>query len=91
MSAEVVKAFFDKVRADAALAQKVKSILTVDGDAAVAELVKLAAEEGFDFTAQDYQTALEKEKVEEPEADVVGQTCYVENPCYVEDPCYVNR
>ena len=67
MSVEQVKAFFDKVKADSALAQKLKDAQASfkgdksDKDAAIAEIViPVAAEAGFNFTAEEFKAAFDK-------------------------------
>ena len=81
MSVEQVKAFFDKVKSDSALAQKLKDAQaaytgdTSDKDAAIAAVViPVAAEAGFNFTVEDFNAAFEAEEGElsEDELDAVA-------------------
>jgi predicted ribosomally synthesized peptide with nif11-like leader len=67
MSKQVLDAFLAKVKQDNALFAKVKAIPTADQQAAIAQLVKVAAAAGFSLSV-DEVTAL----VEGP--DVVGQS-----------------
>jgi predicted ribosomally synthesized peptide with nif11-like leader len=60
MSVKSVKAFFDKVAKDKELQAKLK-LLNDEAkdtlDVAIAELIKIAKAEGFEFTADDYAKA----------------------------------
>ena len=67
MSVEQVKAFFQKVKEDSALAQKLKDAQAAykgdisDKDAAIAAVViPVAAEAGFNFTVADFNAAFDK-------------------------------
>ena len=84
MSVEQVKAFFDKIRSDESLAQKLKDADAFKGDksdkeAAVAAIViPIAAEAGFNFTVDDFKAAFDSEKLSEDELKAVaggGQGC----------------
>jgi len=65
MSTDNVKAFYEKVAADEALGDKVKAVgeglagrgQTAPDDTALAEIVKIAGEAGFDFSADDWKAA----------------------------------
>jgi predicted ribosomally synthesized peptide with nif11-like leader len=60
MSEKNVKAFFEKMEGDKALLEKVGALHTKakeNLDGAIAELVKIAASAGFQFTANDYSKA----------------------------------
>lgn len=60
MSVEQVRAFFSKMEGDDQLLAKVGALHTkakVNMDAAIADLVDIAAAEGFKFTAADYAKA----------------------------------
>ena len=80
MSVEQAKAFFDKLKDDAALAQKLKDAQaaykgdTSDKDAAVAEIViPVAAEAGFNFTAEEFKAAFKDEReLSDEEIDAVA-------------------
>ena len=81
MSVEQVKAFFEKVKEDSALAQKLKDAETAytgdksDKDVAFAAIViPIAAQAGFNFTAEDFKAAFEAEEgeVSEDELDAVA-------------------
>ena len=81
MSVEQVKAFFDKVKADSALAQKLKDAQASfkgdksDKDAAIAEIViPVAAEAGFNFTAEEFKAAFDKGEgeISDEEIDAVS-------------------
>ena len=74
MSVEQVKAFFQKVKEDAELAQKLKDAQAAytgdksDKDAAIAAVViPVAAEAGFNFTVADFNAAFDNGEVEEGE------------------------
>ena len=67
MSVEQVKAFFEKVKADSSLSQKLKDAEaaytgdTSDKAAAVAAIViPVAAQAGFTFTVEDFKAAFDK-------------------------------
>ena len=81
MSVEQVKAFFDKVKSDESLAQKLKDAQaaykgdTSDKDAAVAAVViPVAAQAGFTFTVDDFKAFVDNSEGEasENELDAVA-------------------
>jgi predicted ribosomally synthesized peptide with nif11-like leader len=53
MSEENIKAFFKKVESDKDLQTRMKKVSDENEKAATATLVKLAASEGFEFTASE--------------------------------------
>ena len=61
MSTEAVKKFWAKAKQDKALQAKLAAIQGKDHQAAIAAVVKLAAESGFAFTAQEYEAAVREE------------------------------
>ena len=81
MSVKQVKAFFDKVKSNEALAQKLKDAQaafngdTSDKDAAIAAVViPVAKSAGFNFTVEDFNAAFDKGEGEasEDELDAVA-------------------
>ena len=77
MSVEQVKAFFNKVKEDAALAQKLKDAQatykgdTSDKEAAVAAIViPVAKSAGFNFTVEDCKAAFDKSEGEASEDEL---------------------
>jgi len=50
MSTEALSAFFAKVEKDEDLRKKIDAIETADKESAVADLVKLGTDTGFEFT-----------------------------------------
>lgn len=73
MSVKNVKAFFEKVERDKRLQERLKPLAEkseVQGTAAVAELVKIAAAAGFKFTATDYVKARTQAAGELSEAEL---------------------
>lgn len=75
MSVEQVKAFFDKVKEDSSLSQKLKDAQAAytgdksDKDAAIAEIfIPVAAQAGFNFTAEDFKAIFDNSEGEEGEA-----------------------
>src|SRR5262245_13857475 len=61
MSAEAVKQFWQKAKQDKALEAKLAAIQRKNGQAVIAAVVKVAADAGFDFTAQEYDAAAKQE------------------------------
>src|SRR5262245_56725149 len=61
MSTEAVQKFWQKAQQDKALQAKLTAIPPEKLQAGVAALVKVAAEAGFLFTAQEYEAAVKKE------------------------------
>jgi len=57
MSLEQAQEFIEQVNKDEALAQRLKAVSTEDKDAALAQVVSLAAESGYSFTAAEYEQA----------------------------------
>lgn len=60
MSVEKVEQFFEKVRGDEKLQARIASIDYHDQETATSDLLALAAEHGFSFTAADYRTAVRR-------------------------------
>ena len=60
MSTATAKQFIHKVESDPVLTAKLRAITPGDGEQALAEVVKIAATEGFKFTAQDYEAAFKE-------------------------------
>lgn len=70
MSVQNATAFIEKARADSGLKSKLQRVPNTSEQAAINELVKIAAGAGFHFTAQDYREALlEKRKSGELQAE----------------------
>lgn len=76
MSVEQVKAFFDKATEDSALAQKIKDAEKAytgdksDKDAFIAAVfIPIAAQAGFNFTAEDFKAVFDKLEEGEASAD----------------------
>ena len=60
MSMDNLKAFYKKVDGDSALQQKMQAVATkgkVDHDSAVADMVKVGSDAGYDFTADHVKLA----------------------------------
>ena len=57
MSVENVRAFFKQVQADPVLRARLKTIGVVDKSAATAQIIRIAGEAGFPFTAEQYEAA----------------------------------
>lgn len=83
MSLDQAKAFLAKVRTDQALEEQIHAVQSEDKDAALAEVVRIAGEHGFEFSAEDYVAATEaqveaelasheNEAAGQQEADVSG-------------------
>jgi predicted ribosomally synthesized peptide with nif11-like leader len=60
MSVENVEKFFALVRGDQDLAVKIKAIDHTNQDSALSQLVQLASERGFPFTAKDHTEAVKR-------------------------------
>ena len=76
MAIEQVKAFFDKVKEDEALAQKLKDAQAAytgeesDKEAAIAAIfVSVAAKAGFNFTVEDFNAAIDNNEEGEASAN----------------------
>src|SRR5262245_29640949 len=65
MSTEAVKKFWQKAQHDKALQAKLAAIEAKHRQATVADIVKLAAEAGFTFTAAEYDAAVKETLVKE--------------------------
>ena len=65
MSAEAVTSFISKVKEDPALLEQLKAVDTSDPDAAVDKLVRIANDQGYDFTADEYKQNFQAELSEE--------------------------
>ena len=81
MSAENVQAFYAKMEDDEALLAKVGGLhpkAQENMDEAVDELIKIAAAEGFEFTAEEYH---ETRKHEREEPEVAGQAATALGGC----------
>ena len=61
MSAQTVRDFWQKAKQDQGLQQKLDAIQERQRQATIAAVVKLAAEAGFAFTAQEYDAAVKEE------------------------------
>src|SRR4051794_39285507 len=59
MSAEAVKQFLKKAESTPELQRKLQAVPKGGGQTSVAEIVKLAAAHGFEFTTTDYETAVD--------------------------------
>lgn len=57
MSVEQARNFIEHVNRDPSLAQKLKAVESEDKEAALAQVVTLAAASGYEFTAADYEAA----------------------------------
>jgi predicted ribosomally synthesized peptide with nif11-like leader len=66
MSSKALSAFLAKAKEDQELRGRIEAIETADKENAIAELVKVGADAGFEFTADDVNA--------EEEADVAGQS-----------------
>ena len=64
MSTAIAKQFIHKVESDPVLTAKLRAITPGDGEQALAEVVKIAAAEGFAFTAPDYEAAFKERLME---------------------------
>ena len=60
MSVESVIAFFERIREDTSLSEKVAAIDRKDPEAAAGELIRIASEVGFDFTPEDLRRATDR-------------------------------
>jgi len=58
MSVENVKKFINKAQSDKALDAKLKAVPMRAGQKTVGEIVKIASQAGFKFSAQDYDDAV---------------------------------
>ena len=83
MSLEQAKAFLAKVREDQSLEHKIHAVQSEDESVALAQVVRIAAEAGFEFAPEHYQQATqeqieaelaarEKEAANQQEADASG-------------------
>ena len=61
MSLEQAKAFLDKVREDQSLEHKIQAVQGEDESAALAEVVRIAAEVGYEFAPEHYQQATQEQ------------------------------
>lgn len=76
MSLEQAQAFLAKVREDQSLEHKIQAVQSDDKDAALAEVVRIAAENGFVFAAADYERATQaqiEEQLAESEKAAASQ------------------
>ena len=82
MSEEQLKAFFEKVKADTSLQEKLKA--DADADAVVA----IAKEAGFSISADDLKNAQSKVSEEEMEGLAGGGNCcpYLQGTCPYSNP-----
>jgi predicted ribosomally synthesized peptide with nif11-like leader len=64
MSTTTAKEFIHKVESDPALTAKLRAIPLSSREQALAEVVQIAAAEGFAFTAPDYETAFKEHLME---------------------------
>ena len=72
MSVANVKGFFEKVEKDEVLQRKLKALAEAQDKAMLAELVKIAEDAGFKFTAADYVEA-RRQKAGELSADEIAK------------------
>lgn len=78
MSVKNVKEFFEEVEEDKALQGKLKMVAANDNnEEAVADLVRIAAVAGFEFTSIDYTKARKQAAEELSEADLKAVTAGV--------------
>jgi predicted ribosomally synthesized peptide with nif11-like leader len=61
MSVQNVERFFNKVDSDKALQERIRTIQATSDAQAIAEVVKLATDAGFPFSAEHYSAALKEE------------------------------
>ena len=61
MSVKIVYQFLETAAKDATLQEKLSGIPCEDKDAAIAEVVRIAANAGFVFSATDYDEALKEQ------------------------------
>ncbi|MGE3807339.1 MAG: Nif11-like leader peptide family natural product precursor [Gemmataceae bacterium] len=61
MSTKNVHDFIEKIRSDEAIQAKLMEITTKQREATLAAIVKVGAEAGFAFNADEYQTAIKEE------------------------------
>ncbi len=54
MSTPAIKAFFEQVRKDPAIREKMRNVNATNKEEAAEALVQIAAEAGFEFTVQQY-------------------------------------
>lgn len=57
MTVENVKAFFKNVQTDKSLQAKLKNVQAANKDEAVAAMIQIAADAGFEFDAEQYEQA----------------------------------
>lgn len=76
MSLDQAQAFLAKVREDQSLEQTIQAVQSEDKDSALAEVVRIAAENGFVFAAEDYERATQaqiEEQLAAREKEAAGQ------------------
>ena len=69
MSLEVAEAFFVRIMTDPEIRKKIQEIESEDTDETVAEIVRVGAESGFNFSAEEYRKAVESVMEEQDEDD----------------------
>jgi predicted ribosomally synthesized peptide with nif11-like leader len=72
MSTEKVRQFLEKADATPSLQKQLQAIPKGGGQWTIAEVVKIAAKAGFEFTAQDYEDAVNKVLSEKHAAGVLN-------------------
>ena len=73
MSTEAVKKFWTKAQQDARLKMKLAAIQEKERQVTIAAVVKLAAEAGFAFTAQEYDAAVKEELAKQHSAGELNE------------------
>ena len=61
MSVQNIRAFWEKAQQDPALQQQLREIKGDAKEAVVADIVRVAAEAGFSFTAQEYEATVKED------------------------------
>jgi len=74
MSTENVRQFLEKAEATPSLQKQLQAIPKGGGQWTIAEVVKVAAKAGFQFTAQDYEDAVNKVLSEKHAAGALNDT-----------------
>jgi predicted ribosomally synthesized peptide with nif11-like leader len=61
MSVQTVRDFWQKANQDSALQKKLSATQSIAKDAAIADVIRIAAAAGFSFTQAEYETAVKEE------------------------------
>ena len=77
MATENVKLFVEKVKSDSDLAEKLRNLKESDHPQQLTELVRIANEQGYDFTEAEYEECL-REELSEEQLDKVAGGFYVD-------------